>query len=218
MLNVKRALYTASAVIFPVRCPFCGGLLPPHILYCQECSMRIPMLRHCDVPEGLDGMAACYEYTGAAREAVLKFKAGGDSHAAVAYSAMMTECCKDFIGEVDFITGVPSSAESLLRRGYMPAVALARGVSMYSGKPCRRTVRLTGGKSEQKGLDRAHRIENAGKGLKIVNKSYIEGKNILLVDDICTTGSTMSAVAALLKENGAVKVYGVAFAKTMLRG
>ncbi len=179
--------------------------------------MKIQMIDSFDIPEGFEDMAVCYEYTGEAKTAILRLKAGGDSHAAVAFAAIMTECCKEFIGEVDLVTGVPSSTDNTLQRGYMPAVALAKGISMYTGKPFRRTLFLVGSKEEQKNLDRKQRIENAGKGLKVVNKSYINGKNILIVDDVCTTGSTMSAVAALLKQHGAAKVYGVVFAKRLLK-
>lgn len=217
MRRIGRALYTVSAAVFPVHCTFCGGVLPPQILYCQECAARIPMISCCDVPEGLSDMALCYEYTGDIKDALHRFKAGGERHVAVAFAAMITECCKEFIGRVDLVTGAPSSMESRLKRGYTPAAELAKGVSMFSGKPYRRLAVLSGNKDEQKSLDRQHRIKNAGKGLNIVNKSYIAEKNILIVDDICTTGSTMTAIARLLKENGASEVYGAAFAKTMLK-
>lgn len=217
MRRIKRALYTVSAAVFPVHCPFCGGVLPPHILYCQECAQRMSMISQYDIPDGLTGLAVCYEYDGEARDAVLRFKSGGEKHAAVAFSAMMTECCEEFIDRVDVVTGVPSSFEKRLERGYVPAFELAKGVALYADKPYKRMVALTGSKKEQKSLDRQHRIENAGKGLKIVNESYICGKNILVVDDVCTTGSTMSAVSMLLKENGANEIYGVTFAKSLLK-
>ncbi len=217
MFRLKRAAYIAGAALFPVNCPFCGILLPPDGLICEGCYARLSLIDGYDVPDGFDEMAACYEYTGEIRDAILRFKAGGDSHAAVAFSAVMAECCSPFLDDVDVITAIPSSYKSLLRRGYMPAVALAKGISVFSGKPYRKTMAACGERVEQKRLNRSQRIENAKNSMIIVNKSYISGKNILLVDDVCTTGSTMSAAARLMRQNGAHKVYGVAFAMVPLR-
>lgn len=61
----------------------------------------------------------------------------------------------------------------------------------------------------QTGLSRAARETNLKNAFKVTNVEHLKGKKILIVDDVLTTGSTMSAAAAVIKQAGAERVFGI---------
>ena len=114
----------------------------------------------------------------------------------------------------DAIVPVPSAAEKTALRGYSPAGLIARLVSMRSGVPVANVLAAVRGKAEQKALGAIERTENARLSFRI-KSGAVSGKRVLLIDDVCTTGSTLSACAELLKKAGAAGVSAAVFAKTI---
>lgn len=112
--------------------------------------------------------------------------------------------------------GVPRSPKNIKKYGYDHAKKLAKKLSEILEIEYADALFHKGGKIEQKKLaNLEQRRENAKKNCVIKKKSIdkICGKSILLVDDIGTTGSMASACAALLKENGALKVDCILFSR-----
>lgn len=111
------------------------------------------------------------------------------------------------------IVPVPLHPTKLRERGYNQSLLLAREVSRRSGFPLiddgLRRVKRT--KSQTK-LTFEERVENVKGAFKVGSKERIEGKRLILVDDVFTTGSTLNSCAEALINGGAKEVYGLTLA------
>lgn len=208
--ELGRALLSLLA---PNRCPFCGGIVGAFEYWHERCYIA---LREYDgaepVPEGLSALTAPYVYEGAVRAALLRYKGGPLGCYAEPFALIMAE----HIGRVqaDVLVPVPSRFSSTLERGFQPAVRLARRLSRVCGVRCVSALGVRDG-AEQKRLRAQARRENAGGAFFVRRPKTVAGKRVLLIDDICTTGSTLSACARILREAGAADVDGAVFAKTL---
>ncbi len=210
--EIRRALLS---LFLPNRCPFCDDVVGMTQYWCEDCYSKLPFMEETpQPPEHLDGLLTCCYYSGRARSAVLRMKDGFYAYAPEAFAVMMTELVGGLMPRVDIVTGIPSTTGRRFRLGYAQAEKIARDIAMRSGKSFRRLLKVSKGKKEQKRLNKAERLENARNSYKIADKEYISEKIILLVDDVTTTGATLSATAKLLKQAGARAVFAVTFAKT----
>lgn len=175
----------------------------------------------------LDGAAAPYRYTGLVRRAVLRAKYQGAPWAAVELGVEMARllfgseirmCGSEPLPEpVRALTGVMTasfryrppakSAATMCRSGWAQPLARAVGVPVV-------TDALTRARStrRQEGLSLDERLANVAGAFRVARPEAVEGKRILLVDDVLTTGATASACAQALLDAGAQSVFAVALA------
>lgn len=121
-----------------------------------------------------------------------------------------------YAAEIDAIIPVPLHVMRLRERGYNQSEVICKGIASLVKAPIltslvhrrKNTVSQTHLSSEERKL-------NVGDAFEIEHSGGVEGKTFLLVDDVITTGSTVQAVARVLKEQGARKVFvaSVALAK-----
>ncbi len=119
--------------------------------------------------------------------------------------------------DIDLVTCVPMSKTKLLDRKYNQAEVFAKHMSKRLGKSFNgKLLQRKHNNIEQHMLSSEQRRENAENVYHIHNKyNDIKGKNILICDDVITTGATMSKCIRLLKEMGADKVYVAAICTTV---
>ncbi|MBQ9948822.1 MAG: ComF family protein [Oscillospiraceae bacterium] len=204
----------AVSLVLPNRCPFCDDIVGMTEYWCSACYEKLPYMEQpAELPEYLDGLLSCCHYRGRARSAILRMKRGHYIYAPEAFAVMMAEVGGELIQQADIVTFVPSTFGRRTELGYAHAERIARDISRRGRKRCRSLMKISGKKQEQKKLNREERFENARNAYEIVNKKYIVGNNILIVDDVCTTGATLSAIAAQLKAAGAAKVFALTFAQ-----
>lgn len=214
MYSRRELLRAAVALAAPNRCPFCDAVVGPFEYMHEECFVGLPRINGSAAPpEGIKELFVCCRYEGAARDAVLRLKDGHYIHAAEAFAPIMLEVIGEALGDAELITGVPSDTASRLRRGYAPAEVIAKELSRRCGTRYAAALR-TNKRREQKRLTAEERAENVKNAFEIIDKKLIFDKNILLVDDICTTGSTLSECARVLRENGAASVSAAVFTAT----
>lgn len=215
MFNLHELRHSAVSLVFPSRCPFCDRVVGIREYWCGACYDKLPFVDEpIEAPEYVDAIFACCYYTHSARSAILRMKKGGYIYSCDAFAVMMTEAVGSLMDSVDCVVAVPSTLRRRYQLGYAQAEVIAKDIARRGGKPFKRLLRAKGAKKEQKRLNQKQRAENARNSFKLVNKKYIRGKTILLVDDVSTTGATFSAIAELLKRAGASAVYAAAFAKT----
>lgn len=207
--ELKRALLSFIA---PNRCPFCDRVIGATEYWHEACFMRLKPYEGSDCPEGLDGFSAPCVYKKEAKQAVLRFK-NGEHSLSDAFALLIAERLGQT--DADVIVPVPSSAASTFIRGFQPAAKLALSLSAIRGIPVKKGLVSRGG-VQQKTLRAKQRRINAQIAYHLRRGVSFEGKRVLLVDDICTTGSTLSACAELLRQAGAREVTGAAFAKVVL--
>ena len=203
-----RFLDTLLNLLFPPKCPFCGRVLDrPGI--CPACEPALPWLAEedglwtlpADVP-----CAAPLRYEGLARKGLLRFKFQGASAAAEPLGELIARCAAErFAGEFDVVTWVPVSRKRLRQRGYDQAELLARAACrLWNTRPVRLLDKRRDNPAQSGLHDAVLRRENVRD--VYAASGAAAGRRILLVDDICTTGATLSSCALALRQAGAETV------------
>lgn len=206
----------ALSVLFPNRCPFCGEVIAAKDHYCALCCKYLPFFYgKADMPEYISRLSVVCRYAMRARTAVLSLKYGGLIYAADAFGLMMSEKLKRDQIMADLLIPVPSSFLSVKSRGFATGELLAKRMSLRLGIPYSCIVAARDGKVEQKRLSKKQRSENAENSFYLVKNADVSGKRVILVDDVTTTGSTLSAIAKLLLDAGAGDVGACVFAQTV---
>lgn len=233
--GLSRTLRQLRWVLYPRRCPFCDRVLGNQPA-CPDCADGLAELRRAPSMRlrgsehylgRLDGAAAPYRYTGLVRRAVLQAKYQGAPWAAVELGVEMARLL--FGSEIrirgseplpepvpgldrgyDCILPVPASSK---KRGYNVPERMAQPLARAVGVPVVTDV-LTRARStrRQEGLSLDERLANVAGAFQVARPEAVEGKRILLVDDVLTTGATASACAQALLDAGAQSVFAVALA------
>lgn len=180
-------------------CEKCGILMDSDERYCTTCRERERFFDSC---------RGVFLYDGAAREAILNVKYLHKKEYCDFFSYAACERLSDRIGAIapDVILPVPVHPDRMKKRGYNQAAVLARGISSYTGIPVREDILGRNKNTQmQKALTPAERKRNLADAFTM-EVPLPEGTRVLLVDDIYTTGATVEACAALLKQNGASRV------------
>ena len=208
---------TLLALLYPPKCPFCGRILERgEEGMCALCEGALPWT---DGPGGpVEGCDACLSplwYRDGVREAVHRYKFnGGATHAAL-FGELMAQCLADrWDGTVDLITWAPLHPKRKKRRGYDQAELLARRVGGLAGlpvEPCLEKIRATAIQSHTVGD--AARSANVRGAYRALPGLELSGRRVALVDDVATSGATLSECAAALRKAGAASVVGLTFAR-----
>ena len=117
----------------------------------------------------------------------------------------------------DLVIPVPLHARRLAERGYNQAALIARCVAEELCLPlATRVLARVRSTPQQALLDRADRVRNVHRAFSVRRAAAIQGKRVLLVDDVATTGATLTACAVALREAGAESVTAVVVAQASL--
>lgn len=120
----------------------------------------------------------------------------------------------EIIQTVEFFIGIPLYRERLNWRGFNQSELLAKNLAASFDKEFISPIMRVRNTNSQLGLDRKGRLLNLVGSMKMQNNSLnLKNKNIIIVDDVMTTGATMEECARVLKEAGAGHIYGIVFAR-----
>ena len=198
-------------LLYPPKCPFCERLLQEgETLICGECRRSLPYAGAAGKRNGRF-FALCVSpllYRDKAREAMLRFKFGSRSGSAAAFSSLMAErISRDLAGKYDLITWVPVSLLRLHRRGYSQSRILAEETARILGGETAALLRKRRYRPPQSRLTgAAARAANVSGAFAAIHPERFVGKRILLIDDVVTTGATLSECARVLLTEGAAGV------------
>ena len=152
-------------------------------------------------------------YEGNIRVSLLRYKFHGQSGYAKVYGEFLSKCIDENEISCDIITWVPLSRRRLRSRGYDQAGLLAEEIALKSGLPCVPLLKkVRNNPAQSRTGDAAKRKANVAGVYAAINQEQMQGKCVLLVDDILTTGSTLAEAAKTLKAAGADKIIGLALA------
>jgi ComF family protein len=231
---MKKVFLEIVNLFYPVTCSLCGEDLNPifQANICNRCRNSFNLIvgnicQKCGAPlqnEGkfcyicktrpkeyiFDEMRSVYEYKGSIRKLILKFKYSNRSFLAKDFGKEMYKIMQNnnFYKETDFIIPVPLNIIRRIKRGYNQAALLANELSAKTDIAVLKNVlfrkKIT---KPQFKLSKTERLKNIKNSFFVKNRKIIAGKNILLVDDIVTTASTICACSSILKFCGASKVF-----------
>jgi len=191
-------------------CWKCGALTEASV---TEARRRTVRCGHCD-GEAFDNARSCGAYEGALRASILELKHQPHVAARLARSLFGVQQ-REPLNSANLIVAVPLHPEREHERGFNQALLLAKELSLLSGLPLdeHAMVRRIHTKRHRAGMDAKARRQSVTGAFAVRHADLIEGKRVLLVDDVFTTGATMSAGAAALKESGAKEVFVLTLAR-----
>lgn len=210
-MMARKALEAALELLFPKRavCMGCGsasGCREDWI--CPKCreALNLSWIGADSPPETLDGAAFAYRYLNPAASIVQKLKYSS-IHRIAAFMAEDMVRAYRFIEPTgaDCVAWVPMHPRRLRRRGYNHAELLARRVAERLEIECVNALECVRYTRQQARLTAEERRLNLLGNFR--PRMSLEGRRVILVDDVCTTGSTARVCAAALREGGAAHVY-----------
>ena len=199
-------------LLFPPKCVFCGKVLDTSTMcVCKKCTHALPYTKGTDVRQKgrfFDACVSPLRYEGAVRESILRFKFKGAGTYAGCYGTLMADCIRENLsGQYNLITWVPLSVSRTRSRGYDQAMLLALSVALELDDVAVETlVKTTHVPAQSTIQDKEARRANVSGVYQITDPELIDGKRVLLIDDIITTGATLSESARVLLQNGAESV------------
>lgn len=215
-------------IIFPNFCPSCGRTVPWDEVFCNECEPELEYLEEllwqaifpADLngePPAFDRAEALFRYEGTAKDAVLAFKDGSALKLAdFAAKRILLKLDDDCASGIDIVTAVPMHKRKKNERGYNQAEVFAKAMAAELGAKCDFGLigHIKSSRAQHKRM-KLERFSAAKETYFLVDKSRsLEGKTVLICDDIFTTGATINACAGLLKSLGAEKVIAVTICRT----
>ena len=227
---------------FPVQCIFCDKTMEINAVkaVCPECEAEIVQSKKklCCVKCGkpvvsygkrkicyfcydnktkyFDRIVSAFEYGGNIKESVLRYKGKGYQSYAPLYAEYMAETVRKHYGDLkfDIMCGAPSHKDKKREKGFDNVELIGEFMQKKLKIPfvCDgiKKIRMT---PRQTGLKYRERQENL-KNSMTADEAVVGGKNVLLIDDVCTTRATIIECSRALKAAGAKRVYAVTFATT----
>lgn len=209
-------------LLFPPKCPFCRRVVDGSAV-CGACEKSLPWTKgeeslRIGADELLCSAPLFYEET--VRDALLRLKFHGADHLARPLGELLARCAAErFSGEFDAVTWVPVGPGRLKKRGYDQARLLAESACRLWGTAPERLLVKNRDNPAQSGLaDAAARRANVLGMYGIAPGAQVAGRRILLIDDICTTGSTLTECVRTLRSGGAERVFCAVVARTRPEG
>jgi len=162
----------------------------------------------------LDGIRSPFLFKGIVRHAVHQFKYSNFKALAFPMAQLLAEYWENNSMEVEVIVPVPLHHRRLRERGYNQAALLAQELGRLINLPVEENTlfRLQDTSAQVKVSNAEARRLNVT-GAFACYDEVLEGKRVLLIDDVCTTGATLDACAAALNRTGVTSVWALALAR-----
>lgn len=239
--NIRRNIILGVDVLLPPRCPVSGIIVDAPGMTSSELWGKLdfisdPACGQCGLPFELssDGGVLCIKclkkppyydygrsalrYNDASRSLILSFKHGDNMHLVRSFVPWLVRSGRLMLEDADMLIPVPLHPYRLLMRRYNQAAVLAAGISAMCGvvheplilKRVRSTV-------SQGHLSANERMRNVRKAFDVPDKkqAFVKGKNIVLIDDVYTSGATLNECSRILKKYGATKVSVLTIARVI---
>ena len=206
-------------LLYPPRCVFCRKILKTgESGICAKCVDTIDHTRNGGAQSG-EFFSTCVSplyYENEVREALMRFKFNDTTAYAPVFGGFIADCIAENLkGRYDIITWVPLSSKRLKKRGYDQAMLLAMAAALKLDDVAVELITKHTDVPAQSGAGSAEkRRANISGVYSVTDEELVRGKRVLVIDDIITTGSTLSECAKTLKYAGAEEVLCCTLART----
>ena len=217
-MRLRDALLDAWALLIPVDCAGCGG---SDRSLCPACVVALIPEPTARAVAGSLAVVTALRYEGAVRRVILAYKEQGRTDVATALAMPLAAAIGRAVaaqaagpadelttGQAPELVAVPTSRAAYRRRGYDPVRTLLARAGMRQAKVLDHT-RVT---ARQKALDAASRAENLHGAF--IARASLTGRRFIIVDDILTTGATLTEAARAIRAAGGVVAGGATLAFT----
>lgn len=217
-------------IFYPKKCMFCNEPLDNNSkYYCKKCYYKLPFVEDkvclvcgreiygdhkiclsCRTHKTyIEVNYPAFTYSGNIEEAIKKFKFAGKMWYYKPLAELMYENIKGKISNIDYIVYPPINKKTFYKRGFNQMELISKEMSKFTNiKMLKKCICKVKENEKQSLTSGKMRFENV-RGVFAVNDNYKEtlnGKNILLLDDVMTTGATINECARMLKKSGAKTV------------
>ena len=203
-------------LFYPYKCVFCETVLKDTDI-CRDCEKDLPYTKGDSTIQKFPFIKKCLSplyYKDNVRDAVLRYKFFGNESYSIRFGIIMADCIENNLdcGSIDVISWVPLSRKRLRKRGYNQSRLLAKEISARVDVPCGETLKKIRNNPAQSGIrDKDARAKNVVGAYEVA--ADVKGKYVLLIDDVVTTGATLSECARMLVKAGAKEVYAATLAR-----
>lgn len=195
-------------------CAACRTTLPAPPQCCYSCQTQTEsgiICRACSGRTELHSVRASTLYAGAAKKLVWQLKANGIQQAA----KLMADVMADHLGTDNLLlVPIPTATTRRRQRGYDQSVLLARNVARVTRLPYANCLARLG-QAHQVGSTRAQRLRQLQQAFRVRRSQLVNGRHVVLIDDVITTGASVEAAASVLYQAGAKSVQALAFAQAI---
>jgi len=181
------------------RCPGCGGELDGIMAVCSQCTEAPPRL--------WAGAVSLFEYRGEAKKLIHAFKFNNRPELARPLGYLGAQLLKEADFPVDVIVPVPLHFLRRYQRSFNQSELIAGELGRHLGLPVADVLRRTRHTPSQASLKRKERLKNQKNAFTVSDAAPLQGKTVLLVDDVLTTGSTLNATARALLKHDVSQIY-----------
>lgn len=229
-------ILTETAFPTSLTCDLCGKELFDNEFLCKNCLETVTFLGDdvclkcgrenrskpsacpsCKNERNIDLSRSVFAYRGGGESLVKKFKYSDARYLSKPFARLMKNVYLKNYFTPDIICFVPSTEKTQFSRGYNQAELLARELCGLVGAECFDILEKVKDTPHQAGLDFKERQKNLSGAYAVKGRKRFDGKKILLIDDVLTTGATASEIAAILKKRGAKSVYLLTLASVDLK-
>ncbi len=214
---------TIIYIIYPPLCPICREIVDERGQLCEICATKVFHINTAkNLPENLSGVMRITKYRGGTREILGKLKFENDLSVLPALQKMLAEVSdrdeiQKFLAQVELATFVPIHQKRLKERGYNQTELIFKDWLIAQNLAAENLLIRKKSTPRLYNLKPDERKEILRGAFEVVDGVDVAGKNILIVDDIYTTGATVTECARVLQAAGAAKIFVMAFASDFSR-
>lgn len=216
---IENGIDTVLSFLYPPKCVFCGELITRRDVYiCDKCCGNLQFVPNFEVRRDIKYCNACFSalyYEGAVKDSLIRYKFTGKASYFRTYANLLHEVVEKQGIRPEVITWVPLSRKRKKKRGYDQSRLIAERLSKLYGIKCEMLLKKKIDNPPQSRTANSDiRLNNVKGVYSVITPEKCTNRCVLIIDDIVTTGATLSECSKVIKAAGASEVYAATVAKT----